>query len=355
MSDQRRADSDIYHAWRYIRAMKYTITYIRLLVQLLKLDRGQQERLLDGTSLTPEMLASLDQQISQGELIQVLDNLLTIVEKPHLGLYVGSRMPVAAHGPLGQLLASSPDLFTAWEALSKYQVLRIPLVSVTCSANDAYYTFDLNLAEDKGVVSAFVLDTLMVTIQRGIELIIGTRLHDAFVELTQSTPEDLETFARYVPGQLHFGARKNRLRVPLELMKRPNPYNDPVVWEQSLLICEQLSFRQQPARGIVFSEQVRQLISQESGKLWTLAEIAVFFNITPRTVIRRLKNEGTKYQTLLDEELAKNAKLYLSTPSHTVESAALSLGYQDTSAFRRAFRRWCGVSPSTWRQSKGMH
>ena len=61
-------------------------------------------------------------------------------------------------------------------------------------------------------------------------------------------------------------------------------------------------------------------------------------------VMRRLKEEGQGYQQLLDAELERQARIHLQDPRHTAESLALALGYHDLSGFRRAFKRWFGMS-----------
>lgn len=335
--------------------MNYTVTYIRLLVRILRLSPHEQGQLLEGSSLTPRALDGLDQQLNENQLLRVLENLLTLVQRPNVGLYVASRMPVAAHGPLGQLLCSSPDLFTAWQELSKYQLLRLPLVSIQCSSDNDYFIFDLSVSEDRGSVSTFLLDMVLVTIQRGIQLIIGELLHGAVVEFVRSEPEDLDAFSNYVSGTLNFGANKNSIRVPMSIMKRPNPYMDSVTWEQTIRLCAQLKIQHPFEMEESFAEKVRQLIRHDSGKLWSIDDIAAYFCVSSRTVIRKLKAEGKKYQQILDEELSKSAKVHLSDPNQSVESTALSLGYHDTSAFRRAFKRWSGVSPSIWRRQQGHH
>jgi AraC-like DNA-binding protein len=78
--------------------------------------------------------------------------------------------------------------------------------------------------------------------------------------------------------------------------------------------------------------------------LWTLPEVAKALHLSERTLMRRLKDEGLRYQTLHDAELHRQTVIYLNDKRHTTESLAAALGYSDTSGFRRAFHRWFGMS-----------
>jgi AraC-like DNA-binding protein len=67
----------------------------------------------------------------------------------------------------------------------------------------------------------------------------------------------------------------------------------------------------------------------------------------PRTLRRRLKEEGTSFQALLDDARREHALRLLQTAS--VTEVALSLGFSETSAFTRAFRRWMRLPPRAYR------
>jgi AraC-like DNA-binding protein len=60
---------------------------------------------------------------------------------------------------------------------------------------------------------------------------------------------------------------------------------------------------------------------------------------------RRLKAEGTTFQKLLDEVRFEAACQLLDTGRIPITEIAVSLGYAETSAFSRAFRRWSGTTP----------
>lgn len=76
----------------------------------------------------------------------------------------------------------------------------------------------------------------------------------------------------------------------------------------------------------------------------TLAQAAKRLRMSPRTLRRRLSEEGLSYQSLLDEVRKSLALHYLSGPALDAERAAFLLGFAEASSFRRAFKRWTGGS-----------
>src|SRR5262249_7457170 len=70
----------------------------------------------------------------------------------------------------------------------------------------------------------------------------------------------------------------------------------------------------------------------------------------PRTLQRRLKDNGVEFKSLVDDTRRQLALGYLRDPAHTLAEIAYLLGYSEVSAFNRAFRRWTGSTPSEYRQ-----
>src|SRR5690606_4145779 len=67
-----------------------------------------------------------------------------------------------------------------------------------------------------------------------------------------------------------------------------------------------------------------------------------------RNLQRRLAEDGTTYREVLSETRRELACSYLEEGRLSVTEIAFLLGFSDTSAFSRAFRRWTGEAPSTW-------
>jgi AraC-like DNA-binding protein len=71
--------------------------------------------------------------------------------------------------------------------------------------------------------------------------------------------------------------------------------------------------------------------------------------VNRRTLDRRLREEGTSFQHILDEVHFETACQLLENTELPINDIAVSVGYSQSSAFTRAFRRWCSVGPSRWR------
>lgn len=84
----------------------------------------------------------------------------------------------------------------------------------------------------------------------------------------------------------------------------------------------------------------------------TLEAMASNLNISSRSLQRKLQEEGVTYQQLTDSVRKSLALLYLQAGQHPVKEVSYMLGYNELSAFNRAFRRWTGTTPVSYQKSQ---
>ena len=82
-------------------------------------------------------------------------------------------------------------------------------------------------------------------------------------------------------------------------------------------------------------------------------EVAAGLHIHPRTMQRRLAEEGTAFEVIKEEARRDLAQRYLSHPDLSMSQITLLLGYSDQSTFGRSCRRWFGRSPREMRARIG--
>ena len=81
----------------------------------------------------------------------------------------------------------------------------------------------------------------------------------------------------------------------------------------------------------------------------TRERVAKRLKISARTLQRRLNDWGVTFEELVDEYRRDRAFRLLRRADHSILEIAYSLGYSDPAHFTRAFKRWTGASPRTYR------
>lgn len=95
-----------------------------------------------------------------------------------------------------------------------------------------------------------------------------------------------------------------------------------------------------------FRDRVRAcLLEMLASGEYAMSSVASKLAISSRTLQRRLSEEGTTFQKILDELREELARHYLSTTDYTSAEISFLLGYEEPNSFFRAFRAWTGQTP----------
>src|SRR5690606_11850407 len=96
--------------------------------------------------------------------------------------------------------------------------------------------------------------------------------------------------------------------------------------------------------------RARKLMNSTDRGFLAAEAVALQLKVSPRTLKRRLAEQGTSYSELLDTLRQERAALLLEDPELSVQEIADLVGYSDTANFTRAFKRWTGLTPQAFRQ-----
>jgi AraC-like DNA-binding protein len=125
----------------------------------------------------------------------------------------------------------------------------------------------------------------------------------------------------------------------------PQPYIKEVLARRADALDKEIE------RNKLFQDTVRKIVMKhlESGSV-NLEVIAKEMNVSSRSIYRKLKSENTSYKDLLSEVRKQLAQDYLREGSFTINDISSKLGFSESSAFHRAFKRWFGTNPGQYRQ-----
>lgn len=111
-----------------------------------------------------------------------------------------------------------------------------------------------------------------------------------------------------------------------------------------------------PARETTVADQVRRMVEHairddHPAEIPSGDRVAERLAISPQTLRRRLASDGTSLRQVRDEVLRDTAVTSLVDGQESIARLSTRLGFSEPSAFTRAFRRWTGNPPSTYRSS----
>lgn len=327
-------------------------SYSRIVARELGLQERDLPRLLLGTGLPPEILLPGDETRLNGrQQLRVLDNGRRIMGSPEFGLRLGRQLHPSAHGPLGYLVLSSPDLITSLESLREFLPTRLPLLQLEVVLEEQWLRCSLGMKLETNADERCVLqECFAVVIQSFAESMLGGELNDARVELTHERPVYHKAYARYLHSPVYFSCTDASFLIPARLARTPNAAGDPESYALARDLCRKL-LEQVPPSAQSTADRVRRLLLSQTPGSVTESDVARAMFVSKRTLARRLDAEGVSYRAIREQLLSELAARHLNESGLTVEAVAALLGYNDTAAFRKAFRRWHGTSPSEFRQS----
>ncbi|MDB4990280.1 MAG: Transcriptional regulator, AraC family protein [Myxococcaceae bacterium] len=320
--------------------------YAAHLVQLAARWQISAQVLLEGTGLTEAQLDDSQARVSPFALRLLFQRSIELTKERGLGFYFGLQLKLSSHGSVGFAAMTSATLREALHVAERFLALRAPFLSLRVVESGESAALELGSVFPDSSVHVFVTEALFTALIQMARSVLGRPI-GAMFELSYPEPAHFAGFAHLWPGPARFGRPLSRICFAPSILDESLQMADPVAARQALVECER-ELGSLLATSSLLASVRRQLGARDRGYP-SLTELARERHVSPRTMKRRLAEQGTSYQKLLDEIRRDRSLKLLEVESTTIEQIAEQLGYSDAANFNRAFRRWLGVSPSVWR------
>ena len=326
-------------------------TYARIIARILGLQERQLHTLLNGTGLHTDILMPGDETFITGQQqLRVMANGQRLMNSPAFGLYLGAQLQPSAHGPLGYLALSSPDLMSSLESLRDFLPVRLPFVALEISMDTDWLvcTYQIKLAADYAVRRA-MCESFVLVMQALVEEVLGRKVTEARIEFDHAEPPYQALYQAYIHAPFSFRGNQVAYRLPAALAHAPNTCGDSEAYRLAQDLCNQLLMKKTHFKRSI-SDSVRTLLLAQPQGVADEESVARALYVSKRTLARRLRGEGTSYRRIRERALSELSGRYLLQSKQSIESIAALLGYHDSAAFRKAFKRWRGTTPSEFRR-----
>lgn len=307
--------------------------------------------LLAGTGIAPAELTDPDALVTAWDEIVLVRRLLErLPDDLGVGIEVGRRFTLTHLGLFGFAVMSCPTLRELFTIGMRYFALTMLHIDIALFEGAHDCMLELN-------VDHLPADVRRFFVERDIASILATTtgfVVPAVLKYADQVSADvaieedvLRPLLELIPfGGVSFERAHNRLHFPRAMLDEPLPQADPHTLETCIAQCDVLLQRNEQRRGL--TAVVRTKLFGDSGRFPTLPEIAAELDMHPRTLRRRLAEEGTSFRALLGEARSALAVDLLCNVGLTVEEVSKRLGYTDPSTFSHAFKRWHGTAPTAY-------
>jgi AraC-like DNA-binding protein len=282
-------------------------------------------------------------------VLRVLEGAARATGALDFGRRLAERQGVEIFGPVGIAASSAATFGEAVETYVRYLRAYSPAIQVGL----------VDLPDPRVVFWEFrVVLCRLPRHPQGIELSLGVALRvfrfllgpdyrPVSVHLPHEALAPRREYVRYFGAAVEFGAPAAGFTIRLSDLTRPLS-GDRVMREALVAHLEATTPSPDAGLSAPVAELIRRLLPTGTGNL---AVVADRLSLHPRTLQRRLAEEGTSYEALVDDVRRRTAEAYLRDTDMALGHLASELGYAEQSGLARAARRWFGVSPRAHRRA----
>ena len=325
------------------------ITYPAIYLQIAE-ERGvSQAQILAHAKLNSQLFAQATGRISSHDHDRFVRAVIELVGNQGLGLEVGARQPLTAHGSLGYALMSAATVADAMRILQRFWHVRGRGINLHYIDDPQHVIFSISCQYPMHAeVETVLLEAVLSGVYHGLRFLLSGQSLDAELHFAIAEPNYLDKVGHLQLPTILYGQERNQLKVPKSILQQRIQTANPEALTMAIAQCErELALLPSIEQDVVMMVKVL-LQANEQGYL-TPEQIADRLHLSERSLRRHLQQQGTNYHQLLEAARQRDAQQLLRQTPAEIQLIAQRLGYNNPANFTRAFKEWTGKTPSEFR------
>lgn len=306
------------------------------------------DAIFDDLGIEPNDYKDPDHRVSYLSIDRFIERCVEESGCEHLGLLVGQKALPSHLGLTGFLCRAAPTVEHALKTLAKNIDLHEEGGTLTLISEPEFVTLQYTILVP-GLRSMNQVSELSVAfMHRLMQFLCGENWRAAVVKLERREPADTKPYRQFFQAPVYYNSTESSVMISRECLVKKPPTADSYLFRYLLNEARILHNLQHHELIDELPAALRRGLLSEK---FSAHDIAELFGIHERTLHRRLRDAGTTFREELDKARMDVSHQLLGNTSLPVSNIATVLGYADSSGFIRAFRRWCGTCPSSWRNA----
>jgi AraC-like DNA-binding protein len=295
----------------------------------------------------PGRSGRMGDRVSFNTFHQIAKNAVKLIDDPAIGLRAAKHLHPSHLGALGHAWMASSTLKTAIERAQRFSRMYHEKIELVLTEQSSVLKVEYRLRHDS-TLPDLVGDSQLASLLSMCRLNFGQSLLPAYVRLRRSPPPDPTIWHEFFGVEVQFDQEENCLAIRnRDATKRLTGSNPMLVDLHEDIIKRQIA---ELDRSDILNRTLATIMQQLPSGGVSEVSVAKELNMTTRTLHRKLGEKGIGFRSLLTNVRKELVDRYIDEPAYSVTEISFLLGYADTSAFSRAFKRWHGLSPTQARR-----
>lgn len=250
----------------------------------------------------------------------------------------------------GYAWLASNTLKEALERTVRYIRIVNSAARATLTETAEGYIFQIDTDYNNNVIepSPAGLDAGFATLIYMCRISYGDDFLPVRIEMKRPYTECAERYSQYFNAQILYSSEHNRILFDKHIIEKQLPTANVVLAHNNDNIVSKY-MSNMDKDDIVMQVKSKLIDNLASGQV-TEKHMAELLNLSLRSLQRKLKEHNVNYKSLLNETRKDLAMKFIRDNQMSISEIAYLLGFSEQSNFSRAFKRWTGYSPNTYRR-----
>jgi len=307
------------------------------------------DAMLASVGIAPEDPWDTRQMIPAGRYYDMLERIARQTDVTDLPVRTGASMRLDEYGALGLAFKAATTLGASYARVERYARLWTSVVEYELRPAAGGTLFILHREGERRLGMRLSNEMTLASAVSIARQVCPVPLAPIEVLIRHPAPRRIDAHEKWFGCPVRFGAELDAIRYADETLGRPNILGDEGISHYLVthLDAELSEITRAPELVTQAKAAIAQALSEGAPKM---VEIARSLGLSGRSFHRRLSEHGMNFQSLTEETRRDLAEGLLRDDSHSLAEIAFLTGFSEQSAFTRAFKRWVGKTPASYRK-----
>ncbi|OOY06778.1 AraC family transcriptional regulator [Thioclava sp. F28-4] len=305
--------------------------------------------MLGSVGIAPDDPWNAGRMVSAERYYDMLEKIADQIDVTDLPLRTGASMRLDEYGALGLAFKAATTLGASYARVERYARLWTSVVEYELRPEAGGTLFILHREGERRLGMRLSNEATLASAVSIARQVSPVPLAPVEVLVRHPAPRSITAHEDWFGCPVRFGADLDAILYDNETLARPNILGDEGIskYLTKHLDAEMAEITQEPALVLQAKTAIAQALSEGAPKM---SEIAGSLGLSARSFHRRLSEHGVNFQRLTEETRRDLAEGLLRDESHSLAEIAFLTGFSEQSAFTRAFKRWVGTTPASYRK-----